>query len=195
LGGGGVAGAGGVVGGGAAAQAIQPQVTQIPLGPMLDVFPTVSADGYSIQMAILPTITEFLGYDDPGPFIVQSQIAAAGAAGTPLTAVLPLPRLRVRQVVTSAVVWDSQTIVLGGLISENVQKVKDKVPVVGDLWLIGRLFRSESSNVQKKNLVIFVTPTIIDPAGNPVHTEEDLPFWQKHTTSIPAQVPVTTGTP
>ena len=75
-----------------------------------------------------------------------------------------------------AVVWDQQTVVLGGLISENVNKIKDKVPVLGDLPLVGRFFRSESSSTAKKNLVIFVTPTIIDPAGNPVHTPENLPF-------------------
>jgi len=74
------------------------------------------------------------------------------------------------------VVWDQQTVVLGGLISENVNKVKDKVPVLGDLPLVGRFFRSEASSTQKKNLVIFVTPTIIDPAGNPVHTPDNLPF-------------------
>jgi len=52
------------------------------------------------------------------------------------------------------------------------------------LPLVGRLFRSESNQTQKKNLVIFVTPTIIDPAGNRVHTDEDLPFAQN---SFPSQ--------
>jgi general secretion pathway protein D len=56
--------------------------------------------------------------------------------------------------------------------------LKDKVPVLGDLPLVGRLFRSESSVSAKKNLVIFVTPTIIDPAGNRVHTDDELPFAQ-----------------
>jgi general secretion pathway protein D len=90
-----------------------------------------------------------------------------------------------RQVVTSAVVWDGQTIVLGGLISENVAKIKDKVPILGDLPLIGRFFRSESSSTMKKNLLIFVTPTIIDPAGNRVHADDDLPFAQN---AFPKQV-------
>jgi general secretion pathway protein D len=191
-GGGGVGvGAGG--GAGAVATTIVPTTSQIPLGPVLDVMPTVSADGFSIQMAILPTITEFLGYDDPGPFIIQAQsVGGVGGASTPLTAILPLPRLRVRQVVTTAVVWDGQTVALGGLIAETVQKVKDKVPVLGDMWLVGRLFRSESSNVTKKNLVIFVTPTIIDPSGNPLHTDEEMPF---RNFGIPPQVPVKPITP
>ena len=76
--------------------------------------------------------------------------------------------------------------VLGGLISEAVAKRKDKVPVLGDLPIVGRLFRSEASQSQKKNLLIFVTPTIIDPAGNRVQTEAALPFAQK---GIPEQTP------
>ena len=89
---------------------------------------------------------------------------------------LPLPHFRIRTVTTSCIVWDGQTVVLGGLISENEQKIKDKVPIIGDLPWLGRFFRSESSASQKKNLLIFVTPTIIDPAGNRVHKDEDLPF-------------------
>jgi len=89
------------------------------------------------------------------------------------------------------VVWDGQTVVLGGLMSEAVQKTKDKVPVLGDLPLVGRLFRSESSLTEKRNLVIFVTPTIIDPAGNRKFSEEELPFAQS---GVPEQVPVATAT-
>lgn len=155
-------------------QAITPGTTLVPLGPTLDVIPYVSADGFTIQMTLIPTVVEFLGYDPPGNFVIQAQIGA----GVPLTAVLPLPHFRVREVTTSAIVWDGQTIVLGGLITENTSRLKDKVPVLGDLPLVGRLFRSESSVSAKKNLVIFVTPTIIDPAGNRVHTDDELPFAQ-----------------
>lgn len=176
-GGAGVGGAGGVVGGGAAVAAASNFGTQeVPLGPSLDVVPYVSADGYSIQMTLIPTLVEFLGYDDPGPFLPVAQSAAGNTLGTPLTAQLPLPKFRVRQVVTSANVWDGQTIVLGGLIAENVSKIKDKVPVLGDIPLLGRFFRSESFATSKKNLVIFVTPKIIDPAGNRVHTDDNLPY-------------------
>jgi general secretion pathway protein D len=87
-------------------------------------------------------------------------------------------------VTTSAIVWDGQTVVLGGLITENVVKIKDKIPVLGDLPILGRAFRSESSASTKKNLMIFVTPTIIDPAGNPMHTLDEMPFAQS---AIPTQ--------
>jgi general secretion pathway protein D len=78
--------------------------------------------------------------------------------------------------VTSAIVWDGQTVVLGGLISEDIRKVRDKVPFLGDIPWLGRLFRTEGTASSKKNLMIFITPTLIDPAGNPVHTPDNLPF-------------------
>ena len=99
---------------------------------------------------------------------------------------LPLPHFRVRQVVTSAVVWDAQTIVLGGLITDSVTKTKDKVPMLGDLPLVGRLFRSESSSKTKKNLLIFVTPTIINPDGTRYHSDDEMPFNQA---TMSAQIP------
>jgi type II secretory pathway component GspD/PulD (secretin) len=73
---------------------------------------------------------------------------------------------------------------LGGLLLDETTKAKDKVPLLGDMPFFGRLFRSESTVAKKTSLVIFVTPTIIDPAGNRVHSEEDLPFAQ---TTIPKQ--------
>jgi type II secretory pathway component GspD/PulD (secretin)/tetratricopeptide (TPR) repeat protein len=189
----GTGGGGGVVtggdqnqGGGAIGSTIDYPTEVLPFGPTLDVIPYVSADGYTIQMTIIPTITEFLGYDDPGQFVPQAQSVSGGAGGVgiPIRAQLPLPHFRLRQVTTSAVVWDGQTIALGGLITEDVVKLKDKVPMLGDLPLVGRLFRSESSATKKKNLMIFVTPTIVDPAGNRRNSLEEMPFAHS---AIPVQ--------
>jgi general secretion pathway protein D len=166
---------------------IQPISQPFELGPVLDVVPYISADGYTVQMTLIPTIKEFVGYDTESGKLFQTQAQSVGSTvGNPLIQEQPLPIFRLRQVVTSAVVWDGQTIVLGGLISDNVNKTKDKVPVLGDMPLFGRLFRSEAYSTQKKNLLIFVTPTIIDPAGNRVHTEEEMPFAQA---AIPPQPP------
>ena len=162
------------------------QPIPVPLGPALDVIPYVSADGFTIQMTLIPSLTEFLGYDDPGPFIPQAQSVAGNTLGTPLVAQLPLPHFRARSVITSCVVWDGQTVVLGGLIAEDVQKIKDKIPVLGDIPFLGRLFRSEAMSTTKKNLIIFVTPTIIDPAGNRVHPDESLPYDPNAPHPLPA---------
>ena len=152
---------------------IAPQTVSQPFGPVLDVVPYVSADDETIQMTILPTITEFVGYDDPGPFVPQILGLTSGSAAVSRTSVLPLPRLRVRMLTTSAIVWDGQTVALGGLIAEDNVKSRDKVPVLGDIPVLGRLFRSENSRTVKKNLMIFVTATILDAGGKRVHDPEN----------------------
>ena len=125
-GGGGTGGGNGSSGAGAIGSTVNYPTEVQPFGPTLDVIPYVSADGFTIQMTIIPTITEFLGYDDPGQFIPQAQSVSGGAGrrGVPIRAQLPLPHFRLRQVTTSAIVWDGQTVVLGGLITEDVTKLE-----------------------------------------------------------------------
>jgi general secretion pathway protein D len=182
---------GGTTGGGAVGSQVQYVTQQFEFGPTLDVIPHVSADGFTIQMVVMPTLLQFIGYDDPGPFIAQIQSVSGNTVAGTIASPTPLPRFRLRQLATSVAVWDGQTAVLGGLISEDVDKMRDKVPIIGDLPLIGRLFRSEASKTQKKNLVIFVTPTLIDPAGNRLHSLEDMPFAM---TGVPSQVSSVTQT-
>jgi len=160
----------------------QPIPVPLPFGVVLDVIPFVSADGYTVQLNVVPTLTEFLGYDTDVARQFQTVVPNQPVQPT------PLPRFRTRQVATTAIVWDGQTIVLGGLIAENVTKNRQKVPMLGDIPLLGRLFRSESTQSIKKNLVIFLTPTIIDPAGNRVHTPDNLPYDPNR---IPEQKPAT----
>jgi general secretion pathway protein D len=163
-------------GGGGTVAAQQPTTQPFEFGPVLDVIPYVSADGHTIQMTIIPTLTRFDGYDDPGVYTSQIQSGSGNTVGNALTLPTPLPRFQLRQVATSVNVWDGQTVVIGGLLSETVRKVKDKVPILGDLPYLGRFFRSESQSTQKRNLIIFVTPTIIDPAGNLVNDPDEQPF-------------------
>jgi general secretion pathway protein D len=126
----------------------------------------------------MPSDTEFTGYA-PTPSIPQ-------VAGNLNVVQIPtvLPTFTVRQVVTTVNVWDHQTVVLGGLITSTVQSTKDKVPMLGDLPLFGRFFQSQSKVSAKDNLMIFVTATIVDPAGNRVHSDDELPFAQS---SVPVQ--------
>ena len=158
--------------------AITPQTQPVEQGPVLDVVPYVLADGYTINMALIPADTEFTGYA-PSPDIPQ-------VAGNLNVVQIPtvLPTFTVRQVVATVNVWDNQTVVLGGLVTSSVQSTKNKVPVLGDIPLLGRLFQSQSKATQKDNLMIFVTATIVDPAGNRVHSDDDLPFAQN---SVPLQ--------
>ena len=159
------------------ASAISPITQTVETGPILDVVPYVLADGYTINLALIPSDTEFGGYD---------QLQLPQVTGNLNVVQLPtvLPKFTVRQVVTTVNVWDNQTVVLGGLITSTANGTKDKVPIIGDLPLLGRLFQSQSKNTTKNNLMIFVTATIVDPAGSRVHTDDELPFAQS---SVPVQ--------
>jgi general secretion pathway protein D len=152
----------------------------VETGPILDVVPYVLSDGYTINMSLIPSLTDFNGYDTPPN--IPSVTGNLNVVQLPIV----LPDFTIRQVVTSVNVWDNQTVVIGGLISSQVQNDKSKVPVVGDLPLLGRLFQSSSKSTTKKNLMIFVTATIVDPAGNRVHSDDELPFAQN---AVPVQSP------
>jgi general secretion pathway protein D len=170
------------------AAAITTITQQVETGPILDVVPYVLADGYTINLALIPSLTDFNGYDTPPN--IPNVTGSLNVVQLPVV----LPDFTVRQVVTTVNVWDHQTVVIGGLISSQIQTTQDKVPVLGDIPLVGRLFQSQSKTDIKKNLMIFVTATIVDPAGNRVHSDDQLPFAQS---AIPEQpvVPGQTFTP
>ena len=161
-----------------------PLPEQMELGPVLDVIPCVLADGFTINLTLIPTDTEFQGYEDASSFNTQLPTTSGTFPGGLVVVPTVLPRFTVRQVASSVNVWDGQTVVLGGLLSDTVATIKDKVPLLGDLPIAGALFRNESKTTSKKNLLIFVTPVLIDPAGNRLHSEDEMPFAKE---SFPVQ--------
>lgn len=160
-------------------------------GVSLEVEPVVGADGSTIDLNLVPQVTEFEGFINYGTPIY----AASASSSTPveLTAnVINQPIFSTRKVQTSVSVWDGQTVMLGGLMREDVQKVEDKVPFLGDIPYVGRLFRSSVDQHQKRNLVIFVTAKLINPAGDPVNaTDED----KDEVTESVGPVPTALGAP
>lgn len=164
--------------------AITPTVQQIETGPILDVIPDVLSDGYTINLTIIPSLIEFTGY--------QSPPSLGSFSSTGLNVVLlptALPQFSVREVTTTVNVWDGQTVVLGGLVESTINETKDSVPVLGDVPILGRLFQSQTKQETKRNLMIFVTATMIDPAGNRVHSDDELPFAQNNIPQQPAPMP------
>ena len=109
--------------------------------------------------------------------IIGASTSEAGFTTQPptiLTAnVINQPIFDTRKVTTSVSVWDGQTVIIGGLVREDVQTVEDKIPGLGDLPLIGRMFRSSVDQHIKRNLVMFVTAHLINPAGDLVHGDEE----------------------
>ena len=167
----------GMMGGGAGA--MMPNISSSNFGPQFSAVPYVSSDMYTINMTVQPTFTEFLGYED------TTFEATAFAGGNVVTQPIALPKMRTRTMNVECVVWDGYTVGLGGLIAESVLHTKDKVPFLGDAPFIGGLFRGESTARKNKNMHIFITSTIIDPAGNPVNVEETLPFYRQPEGEVP----------
>jgi len=68
---------------------------------------------------------------------------------------------------TAIRIADGQTIVMGGLLEEVSKTVNDKVPFLGDIPLIGRVFQNKGHSIEKRSVLIFVNVELLDPAGNP----------------------------
>jgi general secretion pathway protein D len=150
-----------------------------PVGITLEVEPTVGPDGYTIDLILSPRVVEFDGFINYGspintvvtlvPGVVNSTIIPAISTPFVVTQnIINKPVFSTREVTTEVTVYDGQTVVIGGLISENIQKVEDKVPILGDIPLAGRLFRTTADQHIKRNLIMFVTASLLDPAGQPL---------------------------
>jgi general secretion pathway protein D len=145
-------------------------------GVTLEVEPVIGPDGYTIDLNLVPQVVEFEGFINYGSPITSSNtnpITGVTTQNIITPNVINQPIFSTRKITTSVSVYDGSTVVLGGLIREDVQKVEDKVPIIGDVPIIGRLFRSSVDQHIKRNLVIFVTARLINASGEPVRGEDE----------------------
>jgi general secretion pathway protein D len=144
-------------------------------GVTLEVEPTVGPDGYTIDLNLVPQVVEFEGFVNYGSPIQTSSTDILGRQIVNIITpnVINQPIFSTRKVTTRVSVYDGQTVVLGGLMREDVQKVQDKTPLLGDIPLLGRLFRSNVDQHIKRNLIIFVSARLMNPAGEPVRRDEE----------------------
>ncbi|CAN5521436.1 hypothetical protein BH09VER1_BH09VER1_51630 [soil metagenome] len=147
------------------------------LGVTLEVEPIIGPDNYTIDLNLSPEVVEFDGfvnYGSPilGPVFSLATLSIGSATLTPN--VINQPIFSTRKVTTSVSIWDGQTVALGGLVREDIQKVQDKVPLLGDIPVVGRLFRSDIDQKIKRNLIIFVSARILDAEGRPVRQDDEL---------------------
>jgi general secretion pathway protein D len=131
------------------------------VGVELRVLPTVEEDGRSISLELNPKVTEFEGFVEYG----GPSIAISGGTTVTVPPGFYQPIFAVREMSTKVTLWDGATLVMGGLTREEVKQVHDKVPVLGSLPLLGRLFRTKGASSQKRNLMIFVTASLVTPGG------------------------------
>ena len=117
-------------------------------------FRTVSREEVGIKLLVKPQINE-------GNSIRLDIEQEVSSVFGPLTIGASEIATNKREIKTAVMVEDSEIIVLGGLISDDVQEFERKVPLLGDIHLLGRLFKSTTSSRSKKNLVVFLKPTIV----------------------------------
>ena len=97
------------------------------------------------------------------------------------------PFFKERSIDTHVTLYDGSTIVMGGLITEERKSMEDKIPYLGDLPFIGRIFRSRSEWSNKRNLLLFVTARRVDPNGRQVAqvSSADVPATEAKATPAP----------
>lgn len=117
------------------------EIVEFPIGIVLLIRPRVNADG-NITMRIHPVV---------------STITAVDAQNVPQTSS--------REAETTVMVKDGETMVIGGLIREEEIKTMSKIPILGDLPLIGELFRHRNNNHRKSEILVVITPRIVRPAS------------------------------
>jgi len=130
------------VGGGATAAATKPEYTN--MGTILTVTPRISAND-QVRLKVVPEVSSIFRT------VTKKLNGQENQAD----------EYDIRKVETQVIVPSGHTLVLGGLMSDATKNIYSKVPLLGDLPLLGAAFRHENKARDKKNLLIFVTPTII----------------------------------
>lgn len=135
------------------------------VGTTLEVEPVISQDGTSVELSLAPAVVEFEGFVNYGSPIQTFE------GGEPVILTenrIPQPIFRVVQLNTTLSVWNNNTVVIGGLLNDELSMVDDKTPIFGDLPFLGSMFRSKVRDQRRRALIFFVSVKVIDPGGQPI---------------------------
>ncbi|MFU8780620.1 MAG: type II secretion system protein GspD, partial [Kiritimatiellia bacterium] len=138
------------------------------VGVILTVLPTVSPEGQMIDIDLAPEVVSEPTWRNYG-----STYTSFDPNGNPVEQVLNMeqPFFHTRKLQTKLLIYNGATVVMGGMITELRNSVDDSIPLLGDIPILGRLFRSKYDYSEKRNLLIFVTARLVDPAGRPLDQE------------------------
>lgn len=143
----------------------------VPIGVKMGVKPDITGDNSRVLMEIKPSFVDFEGYINYGT-LINSAYAASYFSNTVtiLTNNIQQPVFVRRDLSLPAVeVSDGHTMMMGGLLREDIQKIDEKVPIIGDIPIFGRAFQGKTEQAIKKNTLIFVTPRILQVDGQPLN--------------------------
>jgi general secretion pathway protein D len=134
------------------------------VGLKLEVSANIAEDGNLIDLELTPEFSEFDGFINYGSPITSGDgngnniVLTTNEIIQPVVSVISMPA-------TSVAIYDGAVLTLGGLKEGKSTLIEDKVPIFGDLPMIGRLFRSNVRENVRKNILIFVQAKILDPSG------------------------------
>ncbi len=129
----------------------------IQCGPTLNVIPEVQGSN-SVRLRIAGQTFEFLGYDDPE----KADHIRVLENGKKIQGKVPLPRFHSRQFKAETQIGNGDALVLGGIFTPERIRMSSKVPILGDIPMVGRLFRSQSEGTITKHLILIVRAKIVE---------------------------------
>jgi general secretion pathway protein D len=135
------------------------QLQTFQTGVTLDITPVVNAGNF-ITVALHPTVNSLAGISNG------------------------IPQIATRDTQTTVAMREDETLVIGGLIQDTTTRFDTKIPLLGDLPLVGRAFRNQTLNRSRNELIITVTPHIISPGAQNVLPGPPLPAF-----TTPAPLP------
>lgn len=135
--------------------------TKITAGAELNVMASISGDGRSILLALNPKVNTGVQLV-PYATLVQPAITPGGSNST---FTISLPTYRTQELSTRVVVKSGDTVVMGGVLEREKSTYVESVPVLGDIPIIGALFRRRTESDTPRYLLIFVTATIVKDTG------------------------------
>ena len=143
----------------------------VPIGVKMGVKPDVTGDNSRVLLELEPSFVDFEGFINYGTQINSAYTQTYfNTAVTIMTNNINQPVFIRRDLTLPAVeVSDGYTLLLGGLLREDIQKIDEKVPIIGDIPIFGRAFQGKTEQAIKKNTLIFVTPRILDVSGQPLN--------------------------
>jgi len=143
----------------------------VPIGVKMGVKPDVTGDNSRVLLELEPSFVDFEGFINYGTPINSAYTQSYfNTAVTIMTNNINQPVFIRRDLTLPAVeVSDGYTLLLGGLLREDIQKIDEKVPIIGDIPIFGRAFQGKTEQAIKKNTLIFVTPRILDVSGQPLN--------------------------
>ena len=135
--------------------------SKITAGATLNVMASISGDGKSILLALNPSVNTGVQLV---PYATLTE-PASSAGGSNSTFTISLPTYRTQELSTRVAVKSGETVVMGGVLEREKSTFVESVPVLGDIPIVGALFRRRTESDTPRYLLIFVTATIVKDSG------------------------------